>query len=64
MLRLAKVMLECIVFIISAFRLTATQVSSCFLLIHMALDRILFDRILLLLVLHYHSLFRALFCLV
>ena len=63
MLRLAKVMLERIVCIISAFRLTGTQTSSCFLLIHMALDRILLHH-LDNFVLHYHSLFRALFCLV
>ena len=38
MLHLAKVLLEPIICIISAFRLTDTQTSSCFLLIHMALD--------------------------
>ena len=42
MLRLAKVMLKRIVSIISASRLTDTQTSSCFLLIHMALDRFFF----------------------
>ena len=63
MLRLAKVMLKGIVSIISASRLTDTQTSSCFLLIHMALDRILLHH-LDHFVLHYHSLFRALFCLV
>ena len=63
MLRLAKVMLERIVCIISAFRLTGTQTSSCFLLFHMALDGILLHH-LHHFVLHYHSLFRALFCLV
>ena len=63
MLRLAKVMLERVVSIISGFRLTDTQTSACFLLIHMALDRILLyhlDHF----VLHCHSLFRAPFCLV
>ena len=63
MLRLAKVMLKRIICIISALGLTDTQTSSCFLLIHMALDRILLhhrDHF----VLYYHSLFRALFCVV
>ena len=63
MLRLAKVMLERIVCVISAFHLTDIKTSSCFLLTQMALDRILlnhFDHF----VLHCHSLFRALFCLV
>ena len=63
MLRLAKVMMERIVCINSAFHLTDTETSSCFLLTQMALDGILlhqFDHF----VLHCHSLFRALFCLV
>ena len=62
--RLAKVKLERIVCIISAFRLTDTQTSSWFLLIHMALYRILLDHHLDHFVLHCDSLFRALFCLV
>ena len=62
-MRLAKAMLERIVCLISAFRLTDTQASSCFLFIHMALDRILLHH-LDHFVLHYHSLFRALFCLI
>ena len=56
MLRLAKVMLKRIICVLSAFRLTGTQTSFCFLLIHMALGRILLHH-LDNFVLHDHSLF-------
>ena len=58
MLRLAKAMLERIACIIFTFCLTGRQTSSCFLLTHILLHHL--DNF----VLHYHSLFRALFCLV
>ena len=60
MLRLAKVLLEPIICIISAFRLTDTQKSSCFLLIYMALDHILLHH-LDHFVLHYHSFSSSIF---
>ena len=60
MLHLAKVILQRIVCIVSAFCLTGTQKSSCFLLNHFALDLILLHH-LDNFVLHSHSLFWALF---